>query len=1116
MDSEDNIEPNRSSEERSERRGGTMSDCDDPHNESEENSRDGTDNSEEDRGVDEGYRRSEDEERGNEATEERGNEATDDDSQRGRDGRMRDEEEGGDVGYERRERFNRQTESKGDRRGTARNNRGRTKKRLTVSSTGMERQDLGGRSMKKMKRRAVSEPTHGRLRLQQDERNGDGNDLTNFIDNLYVEHSSFIRVKHLKKPVTEESFDWTHYEFVKALMSNGYKATRGMIVVYIDPDDIDFNLRKSRMNNFSEAEHITEKFEPVDGVFRTLYIKEHYKPEAVITVLVLQRRDGKKIDEDELLLYAARRNGTSSQNKALKTANLFKIATRAVQLLDRRQQDVGTKPISWFQTQICDVLGYPNSKRSALRGLAEIAKNCVGRVRVSDSVGDIMEVTPRIGVSHLTINEDVFEDIHLVEIYLLTLRKAFHPSRRGPQISEGDNDNRIYGDSQLLTDTSKVKGVVIKAMSDRQGVVLEEIRQILDVLTSLEDNGVRTVRDILRMDVRMVLQGSGCFETGGKKDLTVSNRGMSVSNRYFPVTSSHVGDRTYYPLKDVITDAVSEWFEDRTTDRMSAFLELLKTWVKDCVGEDFSEAEEDYDAKVKEISATFSPFIMEKKKKSVPIRLNQSEQVESLSRYDSEDLLSSSANRCEKQTEETGEREMEPPDNDTSQPQRQASTRDLLMSRLEAIRKGVRDREERLSDIAGRDSSGTTDRNAQDSVPGSRLRTSSEQEHSQSNAMRNLYDDIVPDTRPVGALSNDAVEMVNAAIPGKGKDELLKISTHSSLWKTPSLKTAGMDKWIDSLYLKEGHRASMFVTHALLEQMHNEMHTHLAHVFVTSNEVGKILRNEPFDDKKMDGVFSYMQVSELRQRLRNRGWITVPSCPFLKTPVQEVDTFFKNQPLEADGEAFWELIADKPEESANIEALKKKGSGRRQTSRYAMMELMETSEDMVWKQRAKLDVYIALLARTLELGKRSNGGWDLQIPATGGRELASDPRTLDQALHCDFSPILNARGIPTEQPGYFAMISGDAGFFIWIVDHSQYLEQQKTSRADGIEARKVFIKPFSIFIARGDVYHAGAAYDERTNANGTLRYHILLSPSKEVFNEIHYHTGDNVTWCEEE
>ena len=59
----------------------------------------------------------------------------------------------------------------------------------------------------------------------------------------------------------------------------------------------------------------------------------------------------------------------------------------------------------------------------------------------------------------------------------------------------------------------------------------------------------------------------------------------------------------------------------------------------------------------------------------------------------------------------------------------------------------------------------------------------------------------------------------------------------------------------------------------------------------------------------------------------------------------------------------------------------------------------------------------------------------------------------------------------------------------------------------------MFIPPFSVLIARGDLYHAGDKYDSSIGSD--IRYHVLLTEKdREVGNAIQYARGCSLEWID--
>ena len=91
------------------------------------------------------------------------------------------------------------------------------------------------------------------------------------------------------------------------------------------------------------------------------------------------------------------------------------------------------------------------------------------------------------------------------------------------------------------------------------------------------------------------------------------------------------------------------------------------------------------------------------------------------------------------------------------------------------------------------------------------------------------------------------------------------------------------------------------------------------------------------------------------------------------------------------------------------------------------------------------------------------------------------------------------------------MVSGRKGFYIWISDRSHVFNQALFYANNSIKMRKVFIRPYSVLFARGDVFHAGDKYDSSSGSD--IRYHILITEEgKEVDNSIQYARRGTVQW----
>jgi len=74
---------------------------------------------------------------------------------------------------------------------------------------------------------------------------------------------------------------------------------------------------------------------------------------------------------------------------------------------------------------------------------------------------------------------------------------------------------------------------------------------------------------------------------------------------------------------------------------------------------------------------------------------------------------------------------------------------------------------------------------------------------------------------------------------------------------------------------------------------------------------------------------------------------------------------YEAAPVMQNGNALWKIIRNSRRD--RMEELSEMTHGRRQTSKYGVMEYLE-NDSVAWKDRVKIDVVIGLLARAMRLG----------------------------------------------------------------------------------------------------------------------------------------------------
>jgi hypothetical protein len=138
-----------------------------------------------------------------------------------------------------------------------------------------------------------------------------------------------------------------------------------------------------------------------------------------------------------------------------------------------------------------------------------------------------------------------------------------------------------------------------------------------------------------------------------------------------------------------------------------------------------------------------------------------------------------------------------------------------------------------------------------------------------------------------------------------------------------------------------------------------------------------------------------------------------------------------------------------------------------------------------------------------------------KLPATGLRILLTAPGCGDQCTPIDF-PERSHNGEPPETPSFFAIVTGTQGASLKLVPQSHKLvarieyvveKAQGDENCDAAGAlcdlakhTTVAIPPYSLFIGRGDLVHAGIALSE-TEKEARLRFHTYVVHSTDTVHD---------------
>ena len=207
-----------------------------------------------------------------------------------------------------------------------------------------------------------------------------------------------------------------------------------------------------------------------------------------------------------------------------------------------------------------------------------------------------------------------------------------------------------------------------------------------------------------------------------------------------------------------------------------------------------------------------------------------------------------------------------------------------------------------------------------------------------------------------------------------------------------------------------------------------------------------------------------------------------------------LDTFPSDSVLKnASKRKLWDTIINVG--AVEDERRSKKGEGRFTSTHAAMTGEME-KKNTVWacKARALLDVRIATAISALRVHDNKKSEPGLFTPKTGGRWLITSKGCQRQQVHSDFPTLTAQEHLDRKSPGYFTITTGEHAVPLWIAPESHRMLAVEES-SNPFPVNLIHIPPFSIFIGRGDVLHAGAGYNDTPRPNTYLRYHMYFVPS---------------------
>ena len=407
-------------------------------------------------------------------------------------------------------------------------------------------------------------------------------EVNNHIDSSFVEYLVTVRLDQITLPDVAPGFTGEHLQYVSTLLKKGYEHTRGLIVVYAHPKYFKPWSKKDKITNLATRSDLHDILQVVDGVYRTLYLKKESSPASKLVVAVVQRQDNRPLSEEDLFSFGIRKNALSAQRKKPSVAHNIKVSNSVVRTIERQLKiKVRQKSIYWLQKKIMEVMNKSSfNKLNSIRGYAELAHTCCGRPDIQELIERIVCVTPQIGISHLVLNEHITGDVCVLEIYLLSLRKALIPQLIGPE----------QFDSQNLVDSEDLHSARLADFVHFKDEVFKDIRKLCRIFRVSGGDG----------DAGIGLQASDIINT-------------PIHTRYEVMDINGVSSEKdfTYAMKDLITDQVSKWFSERISDRVSSVSKVCEGFISVAYPEHLSGIQETR----RNVARSFKPLKLKAKKR---------------------------------------------------------------------------------------------------------------------------------------------------------------------------------------------------------------------------------------------------------------------------------------------------------------------------------------------------------------------------------------------------------------------------------------------------------------------------------------------------------------------
>jgi hypothetical protein len=200
----------------------------------------------------------------------------------------------------------------------------------------------------------------------------------------------------------------------------------------------------------------------------------------------------------------------------------------------------------------------------------------------------------------------------------------------------------------------------------------------------------------------------------------------------------------------------------------------------------------------------------------------------------------------------------------------------------------------------------------------------------------------------------------------------------------------------------------------------------------------------------------------------------------------------------------WLNIVNANNETDRTNATKR--VGRMSVDKRALTDDLENENPELYKKKLLIEVALGLLMQKLTTGLslRVENEQPIAFPLTGLRILMTAFSGKDpcprQTPHTDFKPKVSGteegQWSARENPSYFIMVSGGDSFpiYVWPQSHSLGNGNGRVVRRFSAEmpCKIITVPPYSVFVGRGDLVHAGAGSEQETRKSTMPMYNTRI------------------------